>query len=90
MQTTNLNIRTNKEIKMQVDTICAELGLNLSTAINMFLRAMIREKGLPFDLKLNELSEETVEAIEEGRKIARDNDIKAYKNIVDLRKALEV
>ncbi len=90
MATTNLNIRTNKEIKEQADTICSELGLNMTTAVNMFLRAMIRENGIPFELKLGEPNSITVAAIEEGRRIAKDPNIKGYTNINDLREALEV
>ena len=51
--TTNLNIRTDKEIKDQADAIFNELGLNMTTAINVFLRAVIREHGIPFSLTLS-------------------------------------
>ena len=51
--TTNLNIRTDKEIKDQADAIFNELGLNMTTAINVFLRAVIREHGIPFFLTLS-------------------------------------
>ena len=53
MATTNLNIRTDKEIKDQAERIFSELGLNMTTAINMFLRTTIRENGIPFALKLD-------------------------------------
>ena len=90
MSTTNLNIRTDKEIKEAAEKIYASLGLNMTTAINMFLRASIRESGIPFDLKLNVPNDETIKAIEEGRAIARDNNIKSYDSIDDLRVDLEV
>lgn len=90
MATTNLNIRTDKEIKEAAEKIYASLGLNMSTAINMFLRASIRESGIPFDLKLNVPNDKTIKAIEEGRMIAKDEKVKAYDNMDDLRKALEV
>ncbi len=50
--TTNLNIRTDKAIKDQAEEIFNELGLNMTTAVNMFLRTAIREHGIPFELKL--------------------------------------
>lgn len=90
MATTNLNIRTDKEIKEEAEKIYSSLGLNMTTAINMFLRASIRESGIPFDLKLNVPSDETIKAIEEGRMIAKDTNVKSYDNMDDLRKALEV
>ena len=52
MATTNLNIRTEKAIKDQAEEIFNELGLNMTTAVNMFLRTAIRERGIPFELKL--------------------------------------
>ena len=45
--TTNLNIRTDKVIKKQAEDIFNELGLNMTTAINIFLRTAIREHGCP-------------------------------------------
>ncbi len=90
MTTTNLNIRTNKEIKDKADSICSELGMNMTTAVNMFLRAMVRENGIPFELKLDMPNEITIAAIEEGSKIALDPNVQGYNNIDDLKKALEI
>ena len=90
MATTNLNIRTDKAIKEQADVIFAELGLNMTTAINIFLRTTIREHGIPFALKLDVPNEETVAAIEEGRRIASDSSVKGYTSMDDLKAALEV
>ncbi len=90
MATTNLNIRTDKEIKEAAEKIYSSLGLNMTTAINMFLRASIRESGIPFELKLDIPNDETIKAIEEGRMIAKDTNVKSYDNMDDLRKALEV
>ena len=90
MATTNLNIRVDKDIKDQADQIYSELGMNMTTAINMFLRTTIREHGIPFSLKLDVPNEMTVAAIEEGRRIASDSSVKGYSNMNDLRAALEV
>ena len=90
MATTNLNIRTDKEMKERAEAIFFELGLNMTTAINIFLRTTIRENGIPFALKLDIPKAITASAIEEGRKIAYDDTVKKYSNIDDLRKALEI
>lgn len=90
MATTNLNIRTDRQVKEAAEKLYTDLGLNMTTAINMFLRASIRENGIPFDLKLSTPNSETVKAIEEGRRVALERDIKAYDSIEDLRKELEV
>ena len=88
MVTTNLNIRTDRDVKEQADRIFSELGLNMTTAVNMFLRTTIREKGIPFKLKLDTPNEVTTAAIEEGRRIASDSHVKGYTNMKDLKTAL--
>jgi len=90
MATTNLNIRTEKDVKEQANQIFSDLGLNMTTAINMFLRTTIRENGIPFSLKLDTPNEITAAAIEEGRRIASDSNVKGYSNMDDLRTALDV
>ncbi len=90
MESTNLNIRTDKTVKARAEEIFAELGLNMTTAVNMFLRQTIRENGIPFELKLNVPNRTTAAAIEEGRRLAADKSEKGYTNMVDLRAALDV
>lgn len=90
MESTNLNIRTDKEVKAQAEKIFDELGLNMTTAINIFLRQAIRENGIPFDVKLNVPNKTTENAIREGRKIAFDENVNSYDNIADLKAALEL
>jgi DNA-damage-inducible protein J len=89
MESTNLNIRTDKDIKIAAERIFEELGLNMTTAINIFLRQTIRENGIPFELKLNAPNDITVAAIEEGRRLAYDKTAVGYTNMNDLRAALE-
>ena len=90
MATTNLNIRTDKDIKEQAEMIFNELGLTMTTAINMFLRTTIREHGIPFALKLDVPNEITAADIEEGMGLAEDNTVKGYADMNALKKALEI
>lgn len=90
MESTNLNIRTDKEVKFAAEKIFEELGLNMTTAVNMFLRQVIRENGIPFELKLSVPNDTTLAAIEESRKIAYDKTVKGYSSIEDLRTALDI
>ncbi len=89
MESTNLNIRTEKDVKIAAERIFEELGLNMTTAVNIFLRQTIRENGIPFELKLNVSNDITACAIEEGRKIAYDKSTKGYSSMNDLKAALE-
>ena len=50
MAQTNLNIRVDEDIKKQADTLFAGLGMNMSTAVNIFLRQALRRGGVPFDI----------------------------------------
>lgn len=90
MATTNLNIRTEKAIKDQAESIFNELGINMTTAVNMFLRTAIREHGIPFELKLNVPNDSTAAAIEEGRKLMADPTAPRYSSMEELKAALEV
>ena len=89
MAATVLNIRTEKEIKEQAEQIFSELGMTMTTAVNLFLRTAIRENGIPFSLKLDTPNETTAAAIEEGRRIAYDETVQGYSDMESLRKALE-
>ncbi|TXJ07376.1 MAG: type II toxin-antitoxin system RelB/DinJ family antitoxin [Acinetobacter sp.] len=50
MTTAHINIRTDSEIKAQAQAIFASLGLDMTTAVNLFLRQTVRQKDLPFVL----------------------------------------
>lgn len=89
MKSTNLNIHTNKEFKTAAEKIFAELGLTITTAVNIFLRQTIRENGISFELKLNVPNDTTLAAIEKGRRIACDPSVRAYTNMEELKAALE-
>ena len=90
MAITNLNIRTDKDIKDQAEEIFNELGLNMTTAINMFLRTAIREHGIPFELKLDVPNETTAATIAEGRKLMDDPSAPRYSSMDALKESLEV
>ena len=87
MSSTNLNIRTDKDIKEQAEQLFAELGLNMTNAINLFLRTAIRKRGIPFDLVLDVPNETTISAIEEGKRLLKDPDSPKYSNMKDLKAA---
>lgn len=59
METINVTFRMNKKDKQEFEKVIKGLGLNLSSAFNVFAKAVINRNGLPFELKNKELSEET-------------------------------
>lgn len=54
MAQTNTNILMDEELKKNFDEICTELGLNMTTAFNVFARAVVRKHGIPFEVVLND------------------------------------
>jgi len=46
MTTTNINIRTDSELKAEAQSILADLGFDMSTAINAFLRLIVYQQGI--------------------------------------------
>ena len=71
-----INIRVNDEVKKEAETIFKSLRLNMSVAMNLFLKKCINENGIPFDLKI---------ANKETNKILNgDIERKSYKNVDEL------
>ncbi len=74
MAQTNVNVRMDEGLKMQFDSLCNELGLNMSTAINIFAKTMVRQRRIPFEIGLDVPNAETRAAIEDvnaGRGLSR-------------------
>lgn len=90
MASTNVTIRMDTEIKKEAEELFNDLGLNLTSAINMFIRKAIAEQGIPFDVKKTvNYNNETIQAMLEADKIARDSNIKGYSNLDELFKELD-
>ncbi len=53
MAQTNVNIRMDETLKKQFDHLCSELGLNMSTAFNVFAKTMVRQQKIPFEISLD-------------------------------------
>jgi len=54
MAQTTLSVRMDENIKKQFDAFCAEVGMNTSVAINLFAKAVLRERRIPFEIALND------------------------------------
>ena len=50
MSATNINIRTDSELKVKAQSILADLGLDMSTAINVFLSQVVYKQAIPFEI----------------------------------------
>ena len=86
--TTPTQVRIDSDIKKQATELFASLGLDMSSAVNLFLHQCILRGGLPFNVELPKYNQETLKAMAEAMAIANDSSIKGYTNMDDLKKAL--
>lgn len=83
-KTSIVSIRMDAEVKEAGDKLFEQLGLTMSSAVNMFVRQALREGGIPFRVALGEPNRETVDALIEANEIARHPEIRGYNNPAEL------
>ena len=74
----NVSFRIDTNLKNQADALFQALGLNMTTAFNMFLRQSVREGKIPFEVTINVPNSETIAAMIETIKLANDPSTKTY------------
>ena len=89
MATVPTQIRIDADIKKQATDLFNDLGLDMSSAVNLFLHQCVLRGGLPFRVEMPRYTQRTLDAMNEARRISRDPDVRGYTNMDDLRKALE-
>ncbi len=65
MATVNMSIRMDKDLKKQAEAMLADMGLNMTTAMNMFLRQVVRQGRIPFEIATDIPNLETLAAMKE-------------------------
>lgn len=68
MKNVNVTLRVDEDLKKQADTLFSELGLNLTTAFNIFLRQSVREQQIPFQVSKNVPNAVTLAAMDAAEK----------------------
>ncbi len=77
-----INIRVDDDVKQRAAALFSDLGMDLSTAINVFLRKAIMEDGIPFELRRETPNAQTLAALEELREIQSGRvKAKAYSDV---------
>ncbi|MBU0278723.1 MULTISPECIES: type II toxin-antitoxin system RelB/DinJ family antitoxin [unclassified Gemella] len=89
MATSPTQIRIDSTVKEDANALFSRLGLDMSSAVNMFLRQCVLRGGLPFTVELPKYNQETLDAMEEARKISKDPNVPSYSSVKDLFKALD-
>lgn len=88
MATTPTQIRIDELTKKQAIELLDGLGLNLSDAVNMFLKQVVLRGGIPFEIKYPEFKPEVIEAMEEAKRISRDPNVKGYSDVSQMLKEI--
>ena len=69
MAQTLINFRIDENTKKEMEELCDELGITMTTALNIFIKKMTREKRIPFDVSVDPFySESNIKAIKESIK----------------------
>lgn len=74
MATTNINVRVDSALKQEAEALFNDLGLSMSSAINMFLRSAVMHDGIPFEVKRQTPNAETKAALDEYEEMKKHPD----------------
>lgn len=89
MATSPTQIRIDSEVKKEANELFSELGMDMSSAVNIFLKQCVLRGGLPFKVEVPHYSQEVLDAMAEATRISRDPSVPGYTNMEDLKRALE-
>lgn len=82
MSKVSTNISIDSETKAQAQEMLADLGMDLSTAVNIFLKQMLYEGGIPFAITRNVPNRATLDAMKEAQEMSRyPEKYKKYDNV---------
>lgn len=84
-----VNFRVDDRIKKRAEVACSAMGLNMTTAINIFLTKLANEQRIPFEISAPSPNAETIEAIEEVREMKANPSLgKTYDNVDEMMRDL--
>ena len=87
MPKASTNITIDSDVKKKAQDLFADLGMDLSTAINIFLRKSIRENAIPFEISRDIPNADTIAAMKEAEEISRHPE--KYKSYYSFSELLE-
>ena len=89
MATVPTQVRIDETLKKQANELFSQLGLDMSGAMNIFLRQCVVRGGLPFNIELPQYKPEVVDAMEEARRISKDPGEKRYNSFSEAMEDLD-
>ena len=88
MATTTVSFRTDADLRKDADRFFETVGMTMSTAINLYLRKIVMEQRIPFEISVPAMSKESIAALQEAEELKRPGVGKGFKNVDELRKDL--
>ncbi len=89
MGSVNVNIRMDSELKRQFETFCADMGLTMTAAVNVFAKKAVRENRIPFEIGRETPNAETLAAIKEVQEMKNNPKMgKSYTDIDEMMREL--
>jgi DNA-damage-inducible protein J len=89
MSIATFSVRVDSELKSEADKCLAAMGMTMSTAINVYLHQIVRHQAIPFVIAASPMpNRETLQAIEEGERLAQDPNAPGYHDMESLLNAL--
>ncbi len=90
MESLNLNIHVDANDKKEVEQFCSSVGMNVSTAVNMFIKAVLKEQRLPFEIRSNtfdgtvyeKLKEAELEMSNSSQRYSKEEVLKSMNDII--------
>ena len=87
--TVNLSIRLDSDVKKEAETLFDAFGMNMTTAITLFLKQTIRNQAIPFAITMNPLPNKRMQAaIQEAIRLENDDNAETFHSLDELRKDL--
>ncbi len=83
MATVPTQVRIDENLKKQASELFSQLGMDMSSAMNIFLKQCVLRGGLPFNVELPQYKPEVLEAMEEAKRISKDPNTKKYSSFSD-------
>lgn len=84
-KTVNVNFRMDANLKKEMEKICDDIGLNMTTAFTIFAKRFCKDKCFPFSLSNHVYNKETLQAFKEIQDIEKNpNNYKSYDNVDDM------
>ena len=77
-------VRIDEELKRQSVELFSRLGIDMSSAVNMFLKQCVMRGGLPFAVEIPQYRADVLEAMEEARKISKEPNTRRYGSFAEV------